>query len=125
MYRETKNLDRLANRSKFLVSRYTNVFKDEVVVERFLKFLTSRHQPSIAKKARHLCDSRSWKELASHLLDNHYDPSYERSMSSLSAHTMDHNGYLANGSPILSNFSNRRDVSLSLQCSVDDEKLRT
>ena len=71
----------LANRSKFLVSRYTNVFKDEVVVERFLKFLTSRHQPSIAKKARHLCDSRSWKELASHLLDNHYDPSYERSMN--------------------------------------------
>ena len=69
------------NRAKFLVSRYTNVIEDEIVVEKFFKFLTSRYQPDIPQKTRDLWDSKSWIDLATHLLDSHYDPSYERSMN--------------------------------------------
>ena len=73
--------NRLDSRAKFLVSRYKNVFEDETVVEKFLRFLSSRYKPDISQKARRLFNSKSWNELAVHLLDYHYDPSYERSMS--------------------------------------------
>ena len=46
--------NRLDSRAKFLVSRYKNVFEDETVVEKFLRFLSSRYKPDIAQKARRL-----------------------------------------------------------------------
>ena len=68
------------NRASFLVARYSNVFEDENVVEKFFEFLDSRHPADVAEKAKCFFSSKDWNALARHLLDYHYDPSYERSM---------------------------------------------
>tara|TARA_B100000212_G_C26969225_1_gene361810 strand:- start:10 stop:519 length:510 start_codon:yes stop_codon:yes gene_type:complete len=68
------------NRVRFLVAGYSNVFEDASVVEKFFQFLASRHPADVSEKAKYLLSSKDWNALASHLLDYHYDPSYERSM---------------------------------------------
>ena len=53
------------NRVRFLVARYSNVFEDRSVVERFFQFLASRYPADVSEKAKYFLKIKTIEELFS------------------------------------------------------------
>ena len=66
-------------RADYLMAEYAHLFDDPEPLYHLVGGMRMRHGTEMARNWQALIDTKSWQALALSLLENHYDPAYQRS----------------------------------------------